>query len=327
MDEFYPLQFEPIFKNYLWGGRRLARWFPSAPAEGPIAEVWLVSDEAANPSVVANGPLKGATLRDLVIRLGDRLLGRSGNGRFPLLLKFLDATSPLSVQVHPTDEQAARLGSDARGKTEAWVVLHAEAGSRIYAGLKPGVDATKIRQSLRDKTMADCLHAFEPKRDDCVFLTAGTVHAIGAGPMIFEVQQTCDITYRLYDWDRVDPRTGQSRPLHIEESLACANFELGPCHPVSPISESATCERLVECRHFRLHRHRSDAPFTVGAKGECRIVVGVGGQAALVSGGREYRLATGDVWMLAAEVGACRVMPAEPVTVLECGLPKGKKGQ
>src|SRR5260370_13734218 len=112
--------------------------------------------------------------------------------------------------------------------------------------------------------MADCLHAFEPKTGDCVFLKAGTVHAIGAGLMIFEVQQTSDITYRLYDWDRVDPKTGQKRPLHIEESLACTNFDFGPCGPVRPVVESATRERLVECREFSLERPRHDTPFKVG---------------------------------------------------------------
>src|SRR5262245_34062242 len=109
MDELYPLRFVPLFKDYIWGGRRLADWFTAAPANGPIAETWLVSDEAANPSVVADGPLSGVTLGDLTARFGERLLGRPVNGRFPLLLKFLDAEAALSVQVHPTDEQAEKI--------------------------------------------------------------------------------------------------------------------------------------------------------------------------------------------------------------------------
>src|SRR5437868_6541616 len=139
MDELYPLRFVPIFKDYLWGGRRLADWLPGAPADGPVAEAWLVSDEEAHPSVVADGPLRGLSLRHLTARFGGRVFGRPANGRFPLLLKFLDAKSALSVQVHPTDDRAAQTNVDARGKTEAWVVLHADGGTRIYAGLKRGV--------------------------------------------------------------------------------------------------------------------------------------------------------------------------------------------
>lgn len=320
MDELYPLRFAPIFKDYLWGGRRLAEWFPTAPTNGPIAEAWLVSDEAAHPSVVADGPLAGHTLRQLMEQFGERLLGHSSQGRFPLLLKFLDAQSALSVQVHPTDDEAKKTNPDARGKTEAWVVLRSEPGSRIYAGLKPGVTATHIRQSLVEKTMAERLHTFEPKPGDCVFLSAGTVHAIGAGLMIFEVQQTSDITYRLHDWDRVDPKTGKRRPLHIAESLACTNFDFGPCDPVRPVIESATRERLVDCRYFRLWRHRSHAPFSVGATGECRIAIGVNGGATLAWAGKQYRLATGDVLLLPAAVGECKVIPEGNATILECGL-------
>lgn len=321
MDELYPLRFAPIFKNYLWGGRRLAEWFPTVPATGPVAEAWLVSDEAVNPSVVANGLLKGATLRTLMEQFGERLLGRPANGRFPLLLKFLDAKAALSVQVHPTDEQAAATVADGRGKTEAWVVLHAEPGSRIYAGLKPGVNPAGMRRAIAENGFSQVLHDFEPRPSDCVFLPAGTVHAIGAGLMIFEVQQTSDITYRLYDWDRVDPKTGLGRPLHVEESLACTNWEFGPCDPVRPVAESATRQRLVDCGHFRLWRHHADVPFTVGAKGECRIAVGVSGTGVLDWSGKEYRLATGDVLLLPAAVGACRVVPDGAATVLECGLP------
>src|SRR5260370_28243138 len=137
MDELYPLRFAPIFKDYVWGGRRLAEGYDSAPAVGPVAEAWLVSDESDNPSVVANGPLQGVTLRELMAQLDARLLGRPANGRFPLLLKFLDARAALSVQVHPTDEHAAMDDPDARGKKEAWGVLRAESGSRSYSGLEP----------------------------------------------------------------------------------------------------------------------------------------------------------------------------------------------
>lgn len=320
----YPLRFEPIFKDYLWGGRRLAAWFPAAPPSGPLAEAWLVSDELSNPSRVAEGALKGQSLRDLMTRFGPRLLGRPApaNGRFPLLLKLLDAESALSVQVHPTDEKARETSPEAQGKTEAWVVLDAAPGACIYAGLNPGVDAARIRSSLRDKTMAACLHTFPAQPGDCVFLRAGTVHAIGAGLFIFEVQQTSDITYRLYDWDRVDARTGQSRPLHLEESLDCTNFDFGPCDPIRPIRESETRHRLVACPYFRLWRHDACESFHLGAAHECRIVIAVAGSATVTHGNNEYRLRLGDPLMLPADVGICDCRPHGAVTILECGLPE-----
>ena len=146
----------------------------------------------------------------------EELLGPSlaHHETFPLLLKFIDAREPLSVQVHPNDELAQTLAGVPRGKTEAWVVLHAEPGSRIYAGLKDGVDRPRLGAAIADGTAADCLHSFEPKRaGDCVFLPAGTVHALGGGITIFEVQQTSDTTYRLFDWNRVDAKTGRPREL------------------------------------------------------------------------------------------------------------------
>jgi mannose-6-phosphate isomerase len=178
-----------------------------------------------------------------------------------------------------------------------------------------------IRRYLAEGDLVRVLHTFEPRPGDCVFLPAGTVHAIGAGLMIFEVQQTSDITYRLYDWDRVDPKTGRSRPLHVEESLACINFEFGPCDPVHPVAESTTRERLVDCHYFRLWRHRSNAPFIVGASDECRIAVGIGGSAVLNWAGADYRLIAGDALFLPATVGACRIVPVGAATILECGLP------
>src|SRR5262249_28947653 len=159
----------------------------------------------------------------------------------------------LSVQVHPNDEQAAKLGPGQFGKTEAWVVLEAcEKTSKIYAGFAEGVAAHHFRAALRDKTTPDTLHSFTPKSGDCGFLEAGTVHAIGANILLFEVQQTSDITYRLYDWDRVDAKTGQPRQLHVDAALECADFARGPCRPVSPrmkASERTRREGLVNCQY------------------------------------------------------------------------------
>src|SRR5947209_8560483 len=232
----YPLRFEPIFKPAIWGGRRLAEMFPDAPAEGPIGEAWVLSDQGDDVSVVADGPLAGTTLRELMRDRRRDLLGPSlaHHETFPLLFKIIDARESLSVQVHPNDELAQSLAGVPRGKTEAWVVLHSEPGSRIYAGLKEGVNRPRLERAIADATLAECLHSFEPTIGDCVYLPAGTVHALGAGITVFEVQQTCDTTYRLFDWNRVDATTGRPRDLHIEKALACIDFTRGPVQPAEP---------------------------------------------------------------------------------------------
>lgn len=325
----YPLRFEPIFTTNLWGGHRLPAHFNCTVAHNdPIGEAWVLSDVDGSLSRVADGPLAGLTLREVLAADPARILGaaKAPQGRFPLLLKFLDARQELSVQVHPNDAQAALLGPGKFGKTEAWVVLDADpAVSRLYAGFAHGITANDFRAALAAKTTPQTLHSFSPKPGDCVFLEAGTVHAIGSHLLLFEVQQTSDITYRLYDWDRVDAKTGQPRQLHVEEGLACANFTRGPCYPVSPavvVSNGVRREGLVACDYFTLERLTARIPFRVGAANRCRAIVCVKGSGELESRGSRYAFRIGDVFLLPAEVGQCIALPSEEVTLLECGLPE-----
>jgi len=324
----YPLRFEPIFKSMLWGGRRLPAFLNREPPHAdPIGEAWVLSDVDGHHSRVADGPLAGTTLRELLQRDPARIVGsaHAPHGKFPLLLKFIDARQELSVQVHPNDEQAAKVGPGQFGKTEAWVILdHCPETSKVYAGFADGVTADHFRAALAERTTPRTLHSFTPRAGDCVFLEAGTVHAIGANILLFEVQQTSDITYRLYDWDRVDAKTGQPRQLHIDAGLACADFARGRCPPVSPAvmeSEGVRREGLVNCPYFTLERRTSRVPFRVGAKGQCRAVVCVEGSGEIESRGQRYCFATGDAMLLPAEVGECVCRPAREIVVLECGLP------
>jgi len=321
--KLYPLKFEPIFKSMLWGGRRL-RPFLGRPggSDEPVGEAWVLSDVDGNPSRVTNGPLAGTTLRELLADAPRRVLGpaKPANGRFPLLLKFIDARQELSVQVHPNDAQAYARKPGQAGKTEAWVVLEADpATSKIYAGFRPGVGPDTFRAAMSDRAAHRTLHQFTPAPGDCVFLRAGTVHAIGANILLFEVQQTSDITYRLYDWDRVDAKTGKPRDLHVEDGLACSDFAAGPCHPVRPEVEAdapGKRERLVRCEYFTLHRVAAEAPVTLGQEGRCRVVVCVAGAGTLAG----EPVAAGDVVLLPAEVGAAELVPDGSATVLECGV-------
>src|SRR5271163_4072836 len=206
----YPLRFEPIYQYRLWGGRRLADLLSAPlPGIGPIGEAWVLSDRDDHPSQVANGALKGRTIAEVLEQFPKQVMGELAGRfrRFPLLLKFLDAREMLSVQVHPpADNKDAESG-----KTEAWVVLEAGTKSRIYAGLQSGTTAEALRHALNDGTIADHLACFAPKPGDGVFIRAGTVHSLGGGVVVFEVQQNSDVTYRLYDWGHVDAKTGQPR--------------------------------------------------------------------------------------------------------------------
>jgi len=323
----YPLRFKPIYQYRLWGGRRLTNVLSAPlPENIPIGEAWLLSDRDDHPSIVANGPLKGLTIKQLIDLWPKPLLGKSADlfCRFPLLLKFLDARDTLSVQVHPSDGQTKYIPEGETGKTEAWVVLEAGPQSRIYAGLKPGTNEIDLRKALTDGTVAERLACFCPKPDDAVLIEAGTIHSLG-DVVVFEVQENSDVTFRLYDWTRVDAKTGKPRPLHIEQAMACTNFEQGAASPVVPVVEEVEPvlrEKLFFCEHFGLWRHRGDFPFIVGAAGSARVLVCIAGNGSLEFNRAEYLFGKGDVLLLPAILGACLCRTGDPVTLLEISLPE-----
>ena len=233
-----PLRFAPLLKRYLWGGRRLGTLLGKPiGAEEDYAESWEIADHGADQTVVSGGPLAGMTLEQVLEKHGRELLGQHWDSkqcsRFPLLFKFLDCRRVLSVQVHPNDAAAAKQVPPDLGKTEAWVILAAEPGSVVYAGLKRGFDQAALERELVRGTTELCLHKFEPKVGDCIFIPAGTVHALGAGLVVAEIQQASDTTFRLFDWNRVGP-DGKPRQLHIEESLAAIDYSAGPVQPQVP---------------------------------------------------------------------------------------------
>ncbi|HKB03943.1 MAG TPA: type I phosphomannose isomerase catalytic subunit [Gemmataceae bacterium] len=328
MDPLTPLRFTPIFKTAMWGGAALRSMFGAPASPDPTGEAWVLSDHGDSLSVVADGPLAGRTLRSLLEEIPEQLLGQkpAPGTRFPLLLKFVHAREPLSVQVHPTDAKARELeGPGAVGKTEAWVVVMADPAARVYAGLEPGVSPDRLRAAIRRGEVERLLYAHAPGVGDCFFLKAGTIHAVGGGLVLFEIQQTSDITYRLYDWGRTDPKTGKPRELHVDKGLACVDYGAGPCRPVHPTDELRGRVRLyplVECPQFTLSRWDANLPFRAGAPGQCRVLVGTGGAATLRHAGAIYPIGLGSVWLLPAEVGECEVIPHGTVTVLECGLPE-----
>ena len=324
----YPLRFEPIYQYRLWGGRRLSGLLSAPlPGDGPIGEAWLLSDRDDHQNQVANGPLKGQTIGELMQQFRDQLMGRSAScfRRFPLLLKFLDAREMLSVQVHPSDAHPDLIPAGETGKTEAWVVIQAGNGSRIYAGLKPGTTTGDLRHSLANGTIADHLVSIAPKPGDGVFIPAGTVHTLGGDVVVFEVQQNSDVTFRLYDWGHVDVKTGQPRPLQVDQALASIDFTESAGGLVTPFVVTTTPverERLFDCDHFLLWRLRGESPFNVGAAEMPRVLVCIEGSGWFEGGGSAYGVDKGNVWLLPAVVGACEFHPNSAVTLLEIALPE-----
>jgi len=320
----YPLRFEPIFQYRLWGGRRLEELVSTPLPDGPVGEAWILSDRDDHASVVADGHLKGTTLAKLTQSIHSRIFGSQASKfkRFPLLLKFLDAREDLSVQVHPSDSQTNLLPPGEHGKTEAWVVLESAPGSLIYAGLKPGANAEAIR-SLNAQNASETLASFHPSVGDGVFIHSGTVHTLGAGVVVFEVQENSDVTFRIFDWDRVDAKTGQPRELHIERSLESIDWNQGLITPVQPMIESTEPvkrELLFTCEHFTTWRVTGEHFFNVGAVGEPRVVIALDGVASLDSEGKHYPIHKGDVMLLPAEIGVCVCNPNGPFTCLEVAI-------
>ncbi|HUY82586.1 MAG TPA: type I phosphomannose isomerase catalytic subunit [Acidobacteriaceae bacterium] len=323
----YPLRFEPIYQYRLWGGRRLSSLLAAPlPNDVPIGEAWILSDREDHSSQVANGPLKGQTIGQLMIRSREQIMGKLANCflRFPLLLKFLDAHEMLSVQVHPGYKRAGVPPAGETSKTEAWVVLESGTESRIYAGLKPRTTADTLRQAILNGTLADHLVSITPKPGDGVFIPAGTVHSLGGDVVVFEVQQNSDTTFRLYDWGHVDAKTGQPRGLEVDQALACVDFVDGASGLVSPVVEAETPvkrERLFDCDAFQLWRLQSQSPFPAGATDVPRVLVCAEGAGQIEYDNDLYPVGKGEVWLLPAVVGACTFRPSGAVILFEIAIP------
>lgn len=270
----YPLKFKPRFVEKIWGGRKLESVLGKAlPADKPIGESWELYDfppgvvEGTSGWVsaeVANGPLAGKTLHDLLAQFGPAVHGDvplyPGTGQFPILIKFLDAKEDLSVQVHP-DEKYAASHADAHLKSECWYIFQHEPGARILKGVVPGVSRDAFKQGIEQGTVESLIGAIPVKDGQCYYLPSGTVHALGAGILVAEVQMPSDTTYRVFDFNRVDATTGKPRKLHVDQALECIDFT-GELEAKNKQTRShvagfhTTVTRLVDCPYFKLEKVR-----------------------------------------------------------------------
>lgn len=256
MNTLHPLLLEPTYRDYIWGGERIPDRFNRALPPGRYAESWEVADRPEGQSVVADGPHKGKSLRELLEQYGEALLGRGRTAaHFPLLVKLIDARETLSVQVHPNNENAHRTGGEP--KTEMWYVLEAEPGACVYAGIKPGVTPEILCAALKENRAEELLIKIPVRAHDAVFMPGGRVHAIGGGCLILECQQNSNTTYRLHDWGRVDAQ-GNARELHIEPALQVINWSEPAAGLLRPhlIAEQNGNQRweIASCPFFRMER-------------------------------------------------------------------------
>ncbi|MCU0785201.1 MAG: class I mannose-6-phosphate isomerase [Verrucomicrobia bacterium] len=316
----YPLIFQPIFKERVWGGRNLARLYgKNLPPGGLIGESWEISDRPGDASIIANGPLAGRNLRWLMENRALELLGpaKPQNGRFPLLVKILDAQAKLSLQVHPPAHIAAGLGGEP--KTELWYITDAAPGAELFAGLRSGVTRADFERKIRDGSVADCFHRVPVRAGDAMFLPSGRVHAIGAGLVIFEVQQNSDTTYRVFDWNRVG-LDGRPRELHVAESLASIDFnDFEPALVGSTFSGEASTKLrpLVQVPLFAVEALQMAAGADRPLKPRAMQIIGcLSGQLSVESGATTIERSAGEFCLVPAGLEATTLRARTAATLL-----------
>jgi len=310
----YPLIFAPIYKEKVWGGRRLQDICGrDLPPGKRIGESWEVADHGDDVSRVANGPWEGAALSELVRERPEAILGRAVASRraerFPLLLKLIDACENLSVQVHPPDRYAAAHEGGERGKTELWYIVHAEAGAALWCGFERGADRESLGRALVEGRVTDLLRRIAVRAGDAVFVPAGRVHSIGAGLLVLEIEESSDLTYRLYDWNR--PAAG--RPMHRGKAMEVIDFA-DSAHPLVAKAWHAHGEyrtaALVRCRHFRTDEIEVLGRWESACAGDrFRLLSVARGEGGLeYDGGRKaLPLRAGDTVLLPAALGSYAV--------------------
>ncbi len=305
-DNLYPLIFKPVYKDYPWGGTRIPEMYNRNVPEGIYAESWEIADHDDGMSIVANGPLSGKTLREVLGETPKEILGSRVEGtKFPLLIKLIDAKKKLSVQVHPNDETAARFGGEA--KTEMWYLL-GENDTNIYCGLKEGITKEGFLQAVENGTSGETLRSVPVSKDDAVLIRGGCVHAIDEGCLILEIQQNSNTTYRIYDWGRMG-NDGKPRELHLDQAINVINWsdEKTPLWPPKLLVDTDTfkCWEILECEYFRLEKLHFSAPLEVPVNGTTFHALFVAeGEASIEWAGERLSLPAGTSALIPAALPA-----------------------
>lgn len=300
--KIYPLQFEPILKERIWGGEKLNTILNKPIFSKITGESWELSTVEGDVSVIANGELKGKSLMDIINEAPNEIVGTAVHKRFgkqfPLLFKYLDAREDLSIQVHPNDELAKKR-HQSFGKTEMWYIMQADPGARIIVGFKEQSNANEYLENLEHKSLDAILDAVKVKEGDVFFLETGTVHAIGAGLVVAEIQQTSDITYRIYDFDRVDAQ-GNTRELHVDLALDAINYNKVDTYKSYERKENQS-NTIVDCPYFSTNFIPLSGAIAIKKTGATFIVyMCIEGEFELLYDGVTYAYRKGDTVLIPA---------------------------
>lgn len=320
-----PARLEPVFVPRIWGTRRLGPLFPEKTALAePIGEVWLTGNECR----FADGPFAGKKIAEAWPEMPLEWTGRSArkDGPFPLLIKFLFPEEKLSVQVHPNDDYARRheAAAGGMGKTEMWYTIAARPGAEVMVNLRPGVEPATFRRAITGGSAEECLEQIPIKTGDAIFVPAGTVHTIGPGMTLCEIQENSDITYRVFDYNRV-AADGKPRALHIEQAMAVINFGEQSGGKVEPVRVSrGTVEEtyFVGCRHFATEKWDFGERIAAATSREhFDLLIILEGSGRFECGGQSVDYTRAQVWLLPAALGAYQLAPAEPTSLLRTYVP------
>ena len=326
----YPITFKPILKPRVWGGTRLQTVLgKKLNAASIVGESWELCDLDSDQSVVAHGPAKGMHIQQLIREWGAELLGEAAlfDGRFPLLLKFLDARETLSVQVHPDEAAAARMGGSVRVKHEAWYIVEAAPGACIYRGLLDGVTPDDLRHAIARGAVEPLLTKIPARKGHVFYLPSGTIHALGAGILAAEVQTPSDVTFRLFDWNRIDPATGRGRELHVEKALECIRLEprvYDEERSSHVASVWTTVTTLIRCPFFAMDRVRMVAGVEQAIPHDGFVVwMILEGQCSITCPGLDaaFEFGRGDTVLIPAGLKGGRVATPQPCMWLEISVP------
>ena len=293
-----PIKFQPLLKQTLWGGDKIVTFKHLDSQLENVGESWEISGVKDNETIVKEGPLKGKSLNEVVAELKDKLVGKENYQRFgdefPLLIKFIDARQDLSIQVHPNDEIAHKQGKP-RGKTEMWYLMESEPGAKLYCGLKKQITPDQYKEMVDNDTICDALAQYEVKEGDCFFLPAGRIHAIGPGCFLAEIQQTSDVTYRIYDYKRKD-KNGNYRELHTKLAAESINYQVENDYRTHYVGRLNKGVSLVQCPYFCTAVYDLNEPMTldyseldsfvilIGLKGEGKITDNEGNEVSIMAG-------------------------------------------
>lgn len=318
----YPLKFRPILKSMVWGGEKIAPFKSISTDQHNIGESWELSGVKGNESVVANGEYAGKTISEMIREFKGSLIGKSNwektGEEFPLLIKFIDAKQDLSIQVHPDDELAARRHNGSKGKTEMWYVVDTDPGAHLMAGLKKAITPDEYVERVNNNTITDVLEDFSLQPGDVFFLPAGRIHSIGSGSFIAEIQQTSDITYRIYDFGRLG-LDGKPRELHTELAKDAIDYKVYPDYKTHYTKSKDKENVLVDCKYFTTSLYELDKEYTLDLKAldSFLIMICIGGEGTVTdSEGNTETLRKGETILIPASTESVKVVPEGNIQIL-----------